>query len=155
VAHAADVGDVQRPGRLLAGKVMVNHERRYGQRAHGVGQDAEPAHVADVEHHQPVDVRERACPLRRPVADVVAQEEAVHPRPGCGIHHVRGDAHLRQESRERRLRPAAVAVGVDVGGERDRVAAMQLGGEPLDGRAAGGGHAERVVSWERGRHQHR
>ena len=56
VAHAVVSVRDHRPGGLVRRQVMVDHERRGTASARtGVGERAEPLHVADVEHDEQID----------------------------------------------------------------------------------------------------
>ncbi len=122
---------------------MIDHERRHRQAAHGL-ERAQPAHVADVEHDHAVDLRERGGALGGAVAHVVTLEEREALRPRGGIHDVRGDSHLVEQSRERRLRAAPIAVGIDVGRQRDRLVRSELRREPVDVGAPLHRNADRI-----------
>jgi hypothetical protein len=135
-----------RPSRgFLAGQVMVDDEGVLGERTHRVGEHAEPLEVADVEDDEAIDPLERGCPLGAPFLDVIPEQPAEELRPGGRVHDVGADPHLAEETRERRLRTAAIPVGIDVRRECDRHSRPEFGREPRDGLEAGGRDVQDVL----------
>ena len=97
---------------------------------------------------QLIQVLRRGASTRRGIVDVVAEEEVEHVGPRRRIHDPRHEPLRRQQAREARLRPAPVAVGIEVRADRDPPAAHELRRERLDGASPGGRDGEQVFGHE-------
>lgn|GEM_PF-5906214 len=138
VAHAVGTS------RIVRRHVMVDHQLGHRQRTHGIGEVAQPRHVADVQHDQQVDVAKSPCTLRRHVGEFVAEQEVEHVGPRRRVD----DAHLEparsQDPRERTLRATAVAIRIQVGTQCHLAASDKFVRHRLDRRAAVGGYSKQV-----------
>jgi hypothetical protein len=125
--------------------VVIDDELRNAQRSHRLGERTQAGDVADVHHDERIDPPERRRSLGRPIADIVAEQEAEHRRPRRRIHDADRHPALREKTREGSLRSAAVAIGVHVRRQRNRAPGWELGGDPMDGIAPMRGYREQVV----------
>src|ERR1700687_5943179 len=112
--------------------MVIDYELRDLQRADSVGEDAEPLHIRYVENDQDIGFLQRFRAEIARIANIVAKQKLVHLRPRRRIHYARADPHLTEQTGERGLRSAPVAVGVDVGGYCDRAPRAELLRETLD-----------------------
>jgi hypothetical protein len=109
-----------------------------------VGQRSETLDVADVEHGENVGAGQGLDALRGRVDDVVAEQEVEERGPRRGVDDFHRHAALREQPGERRLGPAAVAIGVDVCRKHDATARDEVRRELLDRLAAVGRNDEEV-----------
>src|SRR5215208_1986405 len=112
--------------------MVIDDELRYRELAHRVGESTETLHVGYVQNYEDICLLERFRPDVACIAHIIAKEELVHLRPRRRVDDARADSHLAQQARQRRLRAAAVAIGVDMSGYCDRASRAELLRETLD-----------------------
>jgi hypothetical protein len=54
---------------------MIDHQFRNAQSAYGVGERAEPAHVADIDDKDDIGARERGDSVSRAIINALAEKE--------------------------------------------------------------------------------
>src|SRR3954468_12688440 len=112
--------------------MMIDDELRNRQLADGFREHAEPLYVRDVEHDEDVGFLQGLGTGVAGIADVGAEHELVHLGPRRRIDDLRPDSKLTEQSGQRGLGSAAVAVGVDMSGYCDRAPRAELLRETLD-----------------------
>jgi len=110
---------------------MIDDYLRNIEPANCIGERAQPLHVSDVDDNQEIDPLQRGRPLSRSIIYIRAQKKAKRLGPRRRIHDLYGHSARFEQPGERGLRSAAVAVGVDVGGDCNRAPRAELPREAL------------------------
>ena len=108
---------------------MIDDQLRRARTAHGVGERAKAANVADVNDEDDVNARECRGSIGRAILDALAEQVIKGRWPGCGVDDADVEPQAVEQVRERDLRPTSIAIGVDVGRKCDSTPRSELASE--------------------------